>query len=65
MQTAMPRSEWTKRFATHLLTLQAMKVPTSMDIANTQYEADCKMRPEEAAAVYALEEPPGDLDVAQ
>jgi hypothetical protein len=59
------RSEWTKRFATHLLTLQAMRLPTSMDIANAQYEADSEMPPEEAADIFALEEPPGDVGWSQ
>ncbi len=57
----MHRTEWVKRFADKLCRIQAPACEACKTIAEASYDDASDLLPEEAAEIYALEEPPGDV----
>lgn len=58
----LPPDLWIPRFADALRKLQpALAGADAMGIAAVQYDEASDLDPAEAAEIYALEEPPGDV----
>lgn len=57
----MTKSEWIRRFAAKLCEIQGPACTEAVSIAMTTYPDASDLSPEEAAEIYALEEPPGDV----
>lgn len=59
---SIDKASWALRFATHLRQLQpAIEGAEAMRIALATFDDASDLTPEEAAEIYALEEPPGDV----
>lgn len=55
-------SDWIKRFCPKLVTIQPMPEQAAIEIARRTYpDLPAELRPEEAAEIYAREEPPADV----
>lgn len=55
-------SDWIKRFCAKLILIQPMTEVAAVEIAQRTYPDARDVAPEEAAEIYALEEPPADVD---